>query len=172
VEENLNHKIDLIVKTDGLLKDYIESVVLKKIKSGMAADIFDNVTPYHIRAALLLRNIEPCSLKEFATAMRLSKASASALVERMVQAGTVEREMNPDNRREVLVKVSPALEQHISYVHAELIKWFGSITEDMGVETVEKWYEVMNSLRSVLTDRLKNGDSYEPEGKYGVCNER
>ena len=150
-----NDKVDFIVRTDGLMKDYIETVVVNKIKAEMPDDIFKKMTSSHIHAALMLKNIAPCSLKEFATIMRLSKAAASAQVERMVKTGMVQREINPDNRREVLLTVSIAFEEHINHVQAEVTNWFASITEQLGMETFEKWYEVMITLNEVLTKRIK-----------------
>ncbi len=157
--DHFSDKVDFIVRTDGLLKDYIESVVVKAIKAEMPDDIFKQTTPNHIRAALMLRTLQPCSLKEFAIAMRLSKAAASAQVDRMVKAGTVLREVNPENRREVLLMVSPALEEHVAHVHSRMIRWFGSIIEQLGQETLEKWYDVMVSLNEVLKQRITNGDT-------------
>ncbi|SMF19769.1 MarR family transcriptional regulator [Desulfovibrio gilichinskyi] len=151
-------KVDFIVRTDGLLKDYIENVVVNKIKAEMPDDIFKKMTSNHIRAAFMLKNIEPCSLKEFATAMRLSKAAASAQVERMVKTGMVQRETNRDNRREVILTVSIPFEKHINHVHAEVTNWFMSITEQLGMETFEKWYEVMTTLNEVLNKRIKTED--------------
>lgn len=155
--DSFKDKVDFIVRTDGLLKDYIESVVVKRIKDEMVDDAFRHTTSNHIRAALLLRTIAPCSLKEFATVMRLSKAAASAQVNRMVKAGTVEREVNPDNRREVILTVSPAFEAHIGHVHAEVTRWFESITGQLGLETFEKWHDVMVALNGVLQERIKSG---------------
>ncbi len=157
--DQFSDKVDFIVRTDGLLKDYIESVVVKAIKAEMPDDSFKKMTSNHIRAALLLRTIQPCSLKEFATAMRLSKAAASAQVDRMVKTGTVLREVNPDNRRELILTVSPALEAHVAHVHTRMIRWFGSIIDQLGLETFEKWHEVMVALNTVLKQRILNGDA-------------
>jgi len=154
----MKNKIDFIVRTDGLLKDYIESVVILKIKDRMPKDIFKKMPANQIRAALLLRNIAPCSLKDFATAMRQSKAAASAQVDRMVKAGSVLRETNPDDRREVILKVSPALEEHVNHIHEEMSEWFTSLTEQLGQENFEKWYEVMTVLNKELNKRIKSGE--------------
>ncbi len=153
-----NDKVDFIVRTDGLMKDYIETVVVNKIKAEMPDDIFKKMSSSHIHAALMLMNIAPCSLKEFATVMRLSKAAASSQVERMVKTGMVQREVNSENRREVVLTVSLAFEEHINHVHTEVTNWFASITEQLGMETFEKWYEVMTTLNEVISKRIKTGN--------------
>ena len=147
-------KIAFIVETDGLLKNYIDSIVIKEIKSRMADDAFTNLSSNHIQAALILKTLSPCALKKFALTMRMSKAAASALVGRMVKNGVVQREANPENRREVLLTISPGFEAHLSHVRSEITQWFESLTERIGMETIEKWHSVMVTLNRVIQEDI------------------
>ena len=149
-------KVAFIIETDGLLKDYIESIVIKGIKFRMTDDAFKNVSPNYIHAALILKSIAPCALKKFAATLRLSKAAASALVERMVKAGVICREANPRNRREVLLTVHPDFDAHVAHVRSEMVRWFETLIDKMGMETFEKWYAVMVTLNSVLQEEIKS----------------
>lgn len=148
-------KVSLIVETDGLLRDYIDSVVIKEIKSRITDDRFTSLNNNHIHAALLLKAIAPCALKDFAAVMRLSKSAASALVERMVENNVVLRQPNPHNRREILLSVSPEFEEHVVYVRAELAAWFVTLTNDLGMDTFEKWYAVMLQLNTVILQKIQ-----------------
>nr|WP_320193640.1 MarR family transcriptional regulator [uncultured Desulfobacter sp.] len=156
-DNEFKSKVAFIVETDGLLKDYLESIVIKQIKSEMKDDGFNDVTPNHVHAALILKNISPCALKKFATTMRMSRAAASALVDRMVRAGIVQREANPDNRREVLLTVNPEFEAHVGHVRSEMIRWFEALTNKMGIENFEKWHTAMVALNKVLTEEIHAG---------------
>lgn len=155
-ENEFKSKVAYIVETNGLLKDYIESVVIKDIKSRMADDNFKNLNTNHIQAALILKSISPCTLKKFAATIRMSKAAASALVDRMVKSGLIRREENPQNRREVLLTVSPEFEAHVSYVRAEMTRWFELLADRIGMETFEKWHSVMVALNRVLQDEIES----------------
>jgi DNA-binding MarR family transcriptional regulator len=148
-------KVALIVETNSLLRDYIDSVVIKDIKSRIADDRFAGLNSNQIHAALLLKAIAPCALKDFAGVMRLSKSAASALIERMVENNVVLRQPNPNNRREILLSVSPAFEEHVVYVRAELAAWFATLTEDLGMDTFEKWHAVMLRLNTVILQKLR-----------------
>lgn len=148
-------KVSFIVETDGLLRDYITSVVIKDIKSRIDDKRFSRINSNHIHAALLLKTLSPCSLKDFAAVMRLSKSSASALVERMVEKNIVKRKANPDNRREVLLSVSSEFEEHVAFVRTELASWFTSLLDELGPETFEQWYAVMQQLNSVILTKIK-----------------
>ena len=86
--------------------------------------------------------------------MRLSTSAASALIDRMVGNGIVVRRLNPDNRREILLSVSPEFDKHVLYVRKELSRWFAGLTDDLGEENFEKWHEVMLRLHEVLLKKL------------------
>ncbi|MBG0777229.1 MAG: MarR family transcriptional regulator [Desulfovibrionaceae bacterium] len=156
-DSDFKSKVAFIVEADGLLTHYLESTVIKKIKSGMPGDSFRNLTSNHIHAALLLKDIAPCALKSFAEAMQLSRAAASGLVDRMVRAGLVRREANPDNRREVVLTVSPEFEQDVAHVRAEMGLWFEALATRMGMESFEKWHDAMRALHAVLKEEIQPG---------------
>ena len=149
-------KIAFVLETDGLLRDYIDSVVIKEIKSGITDDRFSRLNSNHIHAALLLKAIAPCALKDFAAVMRLSKSAASALIERMVENNVVQRQPNPHNRREILLSVSPEFEDHVGYVRTELAAWFATLIDDLGMDTFEKWHEVMLQLNNVIMQKIRS----------------
>jgi len=149
-------KVAFIVETDGLLRDYIDSVVIKDIKFRIADDRFANLNSNHIHAALLLKAIAPCALKDFAAVMRLSKSAASALIERMVENSLVLRQLNPHNRREILLSVNPDFEEHVVYVRAELAAWFSTLAEDLGMDTFEQWHAVMTQLHTVILQKIRS----------------
>ncbi|MGD9949607.1 MAG: MarR family transcriptional regulator [Desulfobulbus sp.] len=154
-DDDFMAKVALIVETNSLLRDYIDSVVINDIKSRITDDKFTCLNSNHIHAALLLKAIAPCALKDFAAVMRLSKSAASALVERMVDNQVILRQPNPNNRREILLSVSPEFEGHVVYVRAELTAWFATLTEDLGMDTFEKWHAVMLRLNTVILEKIR-----------------
>ena len=154
--DDFKSKVAFIVETDGLLKDYLESVIIKEIKAQMADDTFRHLNTNHINAALVLKTMAPCSLKKFAATMRLSKAAASALIDRMVKAGMVCRRANPENRRSVSLTVSPEFEAHVEYVRSQLTKWFERLATNIGMDTFEKWYTVMRTLNQEIQKEIKS----------------
>lgn len=147
--------IDFLVHSDGLLRDYISSVVIDSILKELGDNRFRRINKNHVQSALILKRLAPCSLKKFAVTMRLSTSAASALVDRMVAAGIICREINPDNRREVLLALTPDFDEHTRQVHARLQQWFAGLIEEIGQDAFEKWYEAMQRISDVLTRRLQ-----------------
>ena len=130
-------------------------MVIKDIKSRITDDRFTGLNSNQIHAALLLKAIAPCALKDFAAVMHLSKSAASALIERMVENSVVLRQPNPDHRREVLLSVSPEFEEHVVYVRAELTSWFTTLADDLGMDIFEKWHGVMVQLNTVILQKIR-----------------
>ncbi len=154
MKEDLKSKISFITETDGFLRDYITTQVIPVIKSGIRKDSYKKINSNHIHAALMLSRMEPCSLKDFSSMMRLSKSSASALIDRMVEGKIIKRSQNPDNRREVLLSVDPEFSEHMRFVKEELAMWFEKLIAEMGEDIFQKWYEVMEKLDEILKEKL------------------
>lgn len=152
--KNAKEKVELIMETDGLLKDYLYLVVLKQIKARIKDKKFNSLNANQIHAALLLKTLAPCTLKEFSLSLRLSKASASALVERMVRNGVIVRKVSTDDRREVQLSIAADFEQHLNDVSGELSKWFEGLAQEMKPELFEKWYEAMTSINRIILNKL------------------
>jgi len=154
MDKEFNRKLAFITETDGFLRDYITTQVIPGIKSGLKKGNYNKVNSNHIHAALMLSRMEPCSLKDFASMMRLSKSSASALIDRMVDGSIIRRDQNPENRREVLLSLVPEFAEHIKGVKKELSLWFNDLIGELGEDLFEKWYEVMGKLDEILKDRI------------------
>ena len=157
-DTDFNKKAAFIAETDGLLKDYITSIVIDRIKSEISDKSFNDINSNHIHAAMILKRLAPCPLKEFAAALRLSKSAASALVDRMVEKGIINREANPENRREVLLSIAPAFEDHSAQIREKMTKWFKGLTSEMGMDAFEKWYEVMLKLNGIIQEKIRNNE--------------
>jgi DNA-binding MarR family transcriptional regulator len=72
----------------------------------------------------------------------------------MVKNGMVQRDTNPENRRQVLLTISPEFDAHISHIRSEITRWFKSLTERIGMDTFEKWHSVMVTLNRVIQEDI------------------
>lgn len=158
-DKSFKEKASFISETDGLLKEYIASVVINDIKAKMRNPKFRKTNNNHIQAGMTLIRIAPCSLKTFAQALRLSTSAASAFVDRMVDGGVVVREPNPNNRREILLSIDPAFKKNMDHVRDEIANWFEELLESMGMPTFEKWYEVMVNLNAILLEKINTQEN-------------
>jgi len=92
------------------------------------------------------------TIKELAKALQVSPPSASAMVDRLVEIGAVTREQNPDDRREVIVGMSPQVEEIISRIEERFLKRILELLDKIGAEYAAKWCDVFERVLEVLAE--------------------
>jgi DNA-binding MarR family transcriptional regulator len=84
------------------------SRLIVAISARALADIDDTLTLPQLRALVVLSDREPLKLAALAATLAVNPSTAMRMVERLETAGTVDRQVNPDNRREVVLRLTPA----------------------------------------------------------------
>jgi DNA-binding MarR family transcriptional regulator len=117
--------------------------------SGMHNKRKSNITFHQY---LTLENISEssnCTVNEIARKMKLAQSTASQLIDRLVQAKLVIREINPENRRSMLLCLSnegkitlKKQEESIKKGYAELLKILDSEDQDKLMEAFKVLCEI------------------------------
>lgn len=81
------------------------------------------------------------SLKELAEKLRLERSSVSRLVEGLVKGGFVSRELNEQNRREVILRLTEKGERSMERLREQSIQFYESILNDLPEASQEKVLE-------------------------------
>ena len=81
---------------------------------------FEQLTPTQINHLLLIRFELPCNLNRIRAITGLSSAGASTFIDRLVQAGIIHREIDPDDRRNVRIVATAELQKLFDAVDAAL----------------------------------------------------
>lgn len=89
-----------------LLMDLSRSLVALAVRSIGAID--GAVTLPQFRALAVLERLGPCSAGQLAAGVGLHVSSITRLCDRLVAAELLTREVRPDNRREVELRITPA----------------------------------------------------------------
>lgn len=71
-----------------------------------------------IKALLHLYRHGQCTVSEIAAQVGVSLPAASELIDRLVDDGFVERQVNPADRRQVLIRLTPQAQAYGSEIHA------------------------------------------------------
>ena len=66
-----------------------------------------DLTAAQLRTLLLLYTKGPCRMTEVAGSLGVTMATATGVIDRMVERGIVERDSDPDDRRLVICRLSP-----------------------------------------------------------------
>jgi len=128
----------------------LDNVVYSKIQDAgkrlRMQDPLDELTNTQSQAVLKISRISPCTLSEAAKTLRITKSSASVLVERLVVKGVLERRQDPENRRCVLITVGQQAQRFLETVDEELINEVEKIAEKMGPDDFSKWHEAVQAI--------------------------
>jgi len=97
----------------------------------------------------VVRDRGPMSLKDLAAATRVSAASASSMVERLVEWGLVRRDPDPDDRRAVRISLTPTGTDAVENMEEAMLSWIAEVIEAIGPEYARQWCEVYDRIRAV-----------------------
>ena len=93
------------------------------------------------------------TMSELAESLSVSPPSVSVMVDRLVEKGLLNRERATNDRRKVVIQVSPNADQHIVEMEERVVATFVELLEELGPETATKWHEVLKKVERVLVQR-------------------
>jgi MarR family multiple antibiotic resistance transcriptional regulator len=142
MEEKIKDIINVMEKLDDIYILKIQNVG----KRLSMKDPFGELTNTQSQAVFKISRICPCTLSEVSKILRITKSSASTLVERLVVKGVLERKQDPNNRRCVLITISPQAEKFKKALEEELINEMKKIADKMSPEDFNKWVEAYQAI--------------------------
>lgn len=104
---------------------------------------------------LEVRSREEVTLTELAEILCVSPPSVSVMVERLVEKGVLLRDRAREDRRKVIIRVSPDAEHNIVAREERVVATFVDLLEELGTETARKWHDVLQNVEKVLMQRQK-----------------
>lgn len=92
------------------------------------------------------------TMNELAAKLAVSPPSASAMVDRLVEKGVFCREHSTTDRRKVVVRISPEATKIAEEIKTNILQFFIDLVEKIGVDTAQKWCEVLSSVKTALAE--------------------
>jgi DNA-binding MarR family transcriptional regulator len=132
------------------------SRVFVAISARALAGIDDSLTLPQLRALVALSGREPLKLAELAASLGVNPSTAMRMVDRLEAAGDVDRRANPDNRREVVLRLTPAGRSLVDRVmarrHLEIAELVSRMPAEQRAGLVEALRSLTEAARSTYTD--------------------
>jgi DNA-binding MarR family transcriptional regulator len=113
-------------------------------------DGFGELSTPQMNMLIMIRIREAVSVTELAALLGVSPPSVSAMVDRLVERGLLTRVPSDQDRRKVVIRVSPEALEDIARVEEILLGYFVELVEAVGPETTRKWCEVLEQVKQVL----------------------
>ena len=104
------------------------------------------------------------TIKDLSELLGVAPPSASAMVDRLVEKRILIREMSPEDRRKVIVRVSPEAMADTEKTEEAVLSSFVDLVEKVGPETARKWCEVLERIKFVLEEEATLSDKNMQSG--------
>ena len=139
-----------ILDTEQQFTNRIDQVIAKWGQHRGKDDPISELPYNQAQATYNIFRLGPCSLSDVAKTLKISKSSASQMVQRLVEKEMIIRKQDPDNRRKVLIEIEPTVKSLFEEMDEHLQTWMAKIAEQLGQDTVQDWYKIMTKLQLLL----------------------
>ncbi|MDJ0782010.1 MAG: MarR family transcriptional regulator [Desulfosarcinaceae bacterium] len=103
-----------------------------------------------INAIMAVRRRGEVHMTELSALLGVTPASASGMVDRLVEKGILVREHCREDRRRVKVSVSPGAIDQIRQIEEAVLQSFFDLVERLGKQTAQQWCEILGKIKKVL----------------------
>jgi len=124
------------------------------VKSGIGKT-FGEFSFAQMRAIKFVKAKEQISITELAELLQVSAPSASTMVERLVEKDVLVREQDPQDRRKVIVTISPDMISITEQIEKEIFSSFVDLVDKVGPEIADDWCRVINRIGEVLDHEMQ-----------------
>ena len=93
-----------------------------------------------------VRHREHCGISDLSENLEITNAAASQLVDKLVQAGMLERTENPHDRRAKQVELSLKGQEFIAQGIEQRYRWVDEVTLKLSIEEQERIAEALNIM--------------------------
>jgi len=163
-EPSLPDVCQSIWKTTEELLELLRSYSTSRIQEQKDPDALwiDDVTRAQGRTVVAVKELcdvhpEGVSLKKLAETIGVTPAAASVMVDLLVEKGMIERTRSRDDRRAVLLRLSPQTAHLFKICDQSLSQAVMSVAETLGPEAVREWERILATASAALRQAVGRG---------------
>jgi DNA-binding MarR family transcriptional regulator len=144
-----------IFTTGKLMRDRIDRFISSHMLTCESCKSFKDLSLSQLHVIMNIRNQGPMTISQIARQMGVSPPSASVMVERLVEKGILIRRQSTEDRRKVVVQISPETTKTSHEIENAILAFFVGMVEKVGPDTTRKWCDVLEKIKTVLETELK-----------------
>ena len=126
----------------------IQSLYLASCEAGAMSEL--SMSQLHM--IRMVRESGELSISELADKLTVSPPSASTMVDRLVEKEVLCREHSTQDRRKVVVRISPEAVKKAEEIESRVMQLFVDLVDKIGAETARKWCDVLGRVKKALAD--------------------
>jgi DNA-binding MarR family transcriptional regulator len=139
-----------IFTTGRMIHDRVQRITTGACMSESIDHRFGELSAQQMNMIMMVRVRETVSVTELAALLGVSPPSVSTMVDRLVERGFLTRTPCDQDRRKVVIRVSPEAIEEIVRVEEMILSSFVELVEAVGPDTTRKWCEVLQQIKRVL----------------------
>ena len=139
-----------IFTTGRMIHDRIMRISTGACMSTAKDDRFGELSAPQMNMLMVIKVREAVSVTELAALLNVSPPSVSTMVDRLVERGLLTRTPSDQDRRKVVIRVTPDALKDIAQVEEIILGSFVELVDAVGPETTQKWCEVLHQIKQVL----------------------
>ena len=139
-----------IFTTGKLMRDRIDRIISSHMVTCESCKGFKDLSLAQLHLIMNIRKQGPITISKIAHVMGVSPPSASVMVDRLVEKGILVRRQSTEDRRKVVVEISPAATKTSHEIENTILAFFAGMVKKVGPEITRKWCEVLDKVKTVL----------------------
>ncbi|MBW1893148.1 MAG: MarR family transcriptional regulator [Deltaproteobacteria bacterium] len=139
-----------IFTTGKLIRNRVFKVQSKQLAALGKKDALADLTAAQLHTMIMVNMRGRLSMNELSDLLGVSPPSTSVMVEKLVEKGILARNHSVEDRRKVIVQISPQAINDMKSVEDAILQSFVELVERIGPETAKKWSEVLEKIKPVL----------------------
>ncbi len=151
-EQDISEQVGFILATGKRIRDHMQRVQTEVIAADPELSAFAEMTMQQTSVAMMTMDRGALGVTEMADLLGVSPPSASAMIDRLVEKGILSREQSKEDRRKVVITPAPAAAPHLEVIQQRMQEALQDIADKIGIDTTQKWFEVMQHIRTVLDE--------------------
>jgi len=112
------------------------------------------VSVVEMLAMAILKTDKTRNMKSLSISLGLAPSSTTALVDRLVESGHVERVVNPDNRRSIEVSLSPSGKKFFDELVAKKREANTNLFADASAQELAAFYKVLRTFNMKVAQQI------------------
>ena len=136
-----------IVNSIELIQKYIDKKSMNCITNLNKCSLLNGITESQFNTIHVIYRQGQVTLTQLARILKVSLPSASTTVDRLIKKGILLREQDSDDRRKVIIKLSPNAFGEFKALHESILKSFKIFLDKIGPKTASQWLNVMEKIQ-------------------------
>ncbi len=130
------------------LSEAISHLIPEMIR-GAQMDFFikSRITQTQMMVLAAIRSQGRCPMSCLSDEMKVTRATMSGIVGRLVKVGYVARQSNPKDRREVWVSVTPAGEKFMADFRGVIRERWGKVIAGLSPKEIDSFFAIVQKLK-------------------------